>query len=210
MQTIGPLRRTSIDTAAVTMERAFLSDPLFIWVFPRSATRATALRTFMRGGLEYGVRYGRVTSAHDAKAVSIWVPPGPGLTMPRMVRSGFFGLPFRIGFGPFARFIGANEVMDKIHKRGVPEPHWYLMLVGVDPELQGRGVGSALVKEGLIQADRGGFPCYLETSEKRNLAFYERHGFFVLEETVLGKGGPVAWAMRREPQGDSIATGAQP
>lgn len=200
MHTIGPLRSASIDAAAVTMERAFSSDPLFLWVFPRAATRAGALRRFMRAGLEYGVRYGRVTSAHDAKAVSIWIPPGPGLTLPRMIRSGFFGLPFRIGFGPFAKFLGASDVMDRIHRREVPQPHWYLLLVGVDPELQGRGAGAALVKDGLLQADQGDFPCYLETSEKRNLAFYERHGFTVLEETVLGKGGPVAWAMRREPQ----------
>lgn len=190
------------------MERAFASDPLFTWVFPSSETRPAALRRFMRVPVEYGVRYGRVTASHDAKAVCVWIPPGPGLTIPRMIRCGFLGIPFRVGFGPFARFAGANGVMDKIHKRRVPESHWYLLLVGVDPELQNRGVGSALVKEGLLQADQSSCPCYLETSEKRNLAFYERHGFVVLEEATLGKGGPLAWAMRREPQRGSTATGA--
>lgn len=81
------------------------------------------------------------------------------------------------------------------------------MVVGVDPELQNRGVGSALVKEGLALADQSGCPCYLETSEKRNLAFYERLGFVVLAEATLGAGGPLAWAMRREPQRGSTAAG---
>jgi ribosomal protein S18 acetylase RimI-like enzyme len=94
----------------------------------------------------------------------------------------------------------ANETMDKIHKARVQEPHWYLMLVGVDPELQGRGVGSAIIREGLARADRESRPCYLETSEARNLGLYERHGFAVLEEATLGKDGPQAWAMRREPR----------
>jgi ribosomal protein S18 acetylase RimI-like enzyme len=115
-----------------------------------------------------------------------------------MIRSGMLGVPFRTGLRPFVKFMGANDTMDKIHKKRVPEPHWYLMVVGVDPELQNRGVGSALVKEGLARADQSGHPCYLETSEKRNLAFYERLGFVVLEEAKLGAGGPLAWAMRRE------------
>jgi ribosomal protein S18 acetylase RimI-like enzyme len=197
---ISPLPRSSIDTAAITLERAFLSDPMFAWIFPDSATRPAALRRFNRVPLDYGVRYGRVTMSHDAKAVCIWIPPGPGITISRMICSGMLGVPFRIGFRPFGKFMGANDTMDKIHKKRVPEPHWYLMIVGVDPELQNRGVGSALVKEGLAQADHSGRPCYLETSEKRNLAFYERLGFVVLEEAKLGAGGPPAWAMRREPR----------
>jgi len=97
--------------------------------------------------------------------------------------------------------MGANEIMERIHKKHVPEPHWYLAIVAVDPELQGRGLGSALVKEGLMQADQAHCPSYLETSEQRNLAFYERQGFVVVETVILGDGGPPAWAMRREPRG---------
>ena len=117
-----------------------------------------------------------------------------------MIRSGMLGVPFRMGFGPFRMFMTANDIMDKIHKARVPEPHWYLMVVGVDPALHNQGVGSAIVREGLALADRESKPCYLETSERRNLAFYERLGFVVLEEATLGNGGPKAWAMRRVPQ----------
>lgn len=200
MSAITPLQRTSIDRAAITLERAFSPDPMFTWVFPDAATRPAALQRLMRVPLETGLRYGRVTTSHDAKAACVWIPPGPGITIPRMIRSGGLGVPFRTGFGPFGKFMTANEVMDKIHKARVPEPHWYLVVVGVDPELQGQGVGSAIVREGLALADRESKPCYLETSERRNLAFYERVGFVVLEEATLGKGGPKAWAMRREPQ----------
>ena len=203
---INLLPRSSIDTAAITLERAFFSDPMFAWVFPDTATRPAALRRLNRLPLEYGVRYGRVTTSHDAKAVSVWIPPGQSITIPGMLRSGMLTAPFHTGFGAFAKFMRANNIMDKIHKKRVPEPHWYLMVVGVDPELQNRGAGSALVKEGLTLADQSNCPCYLETSEKRNLAFYERFGFVVLEQASLGAGGPPAWAMRREPPHGSIAT----
>jgi GNAT superfamily N-acetyltransferase len=70
--------------------------------------------------------------------------------------------------------MAANEVMDKIHKARVPGPHWYLFGVAVDPELHGQGIGSAIIREGLAVADRESKPCYLETSEPRNLALYFR------------------------------------
>ena len=200
MSAITPLQRGSIDRAAVTLERALSPDPMFTWLFPDPATRPAALQRFLRVPLEYGLRYGRVTTSHEGKAACVWLPPGAALTIPRMIRSGILGVPFRTGFGPFFKFMAANEIMDKIHKARVPEPHSYLMLVGVDPELQGQGAGSAIVREGLALADRESQPCYLDTSERRNLAFYERLGFVVLEEATLGRGGPKAWAMRREPR----------
>jgi ribosomal protein S18 acetylase RimI-like enzyme len=200
MSAIMSLQRGSIDRAAITLERAFSTDPLFTWIFPDPDTRSARLQRFIRVPLEYGVRYGRVTASHEAKAACVWLPPGAGMTMPRMIRSGMLGAPFRTGFGPFLKFMAANEIMDKIHKARAPEPHWYLVVVGVDPELQGQGVGSAIVRDGLAFADRESKPCYLDTSERRNLAFYERLGFVVLDEATLGKGGPKAWAMRREPR----------
>ena len=199
MSAITVLQRDAIDRAAHMLERAFSPDPMFTWIFSDSATRPAAVRALLRVPLEYGVRYGRVTTSHDARAVCIWLAPGSGLTIPRMIRCGMLSVPFRTGLGPFSTFMAANDVMDKIHKARVPEPHWYLLIAGVDPDLHGQGVGSAIVREGLALADREARSCYLETSEARNLQFYERLGFVVLEEATLGKGGPTAWAMRREP-----------
>jgi ribosomal protein S18 acetylase RimI-like enzyme len=200
MTAIAPLPRRAVDAAAVTMARAFDADPMFRWIFPDHVTRPASLRALSRVPIEYGARWGRVTSSDGVAAVSVWLPPGAGPTVPRMVRAGLLGVPFRTGLRSFAAFMKANDVMDRIHKARMPEPHWYLLLVGVDPELQGRGIGSALVKDGLAEVDGRGHPCYLETSERRNLAFYERHGFAVIEEVTLGAGGPLAWAMRREPR----------
>jgi|SRR5680860_1079140 len=114
----------------------------------------------------------------------------------------------RIGFRPMARFAGANAVMDKVHKRHVSQPSWQLLIVGVDPDLQGQGRGSAIVQEGLARADQAALPCYLEASTPANLAFYERLGFTNMEEATLGKGGPPAWGMRREGTPRPASAGA--
>lgn len=199
MEGINRLNPASAERAVVTLERAFAGDPMFTWMFPDPHQRSRALRLMNRVPLRYGLRYGLVTESNDGRAIAIWIPPGRAITVGGMIRCGMLGMPFGVGLRPFAMFMGANDVMGTFHKKYVPEPHWYLMVVGVDPDLQRRGLGSALVKEGLARAEASNGPCYLETSDERNLAFYERHGFVVVGTAPLGKGGPPGWAMRRNP-----------
>ena len=81
------------------------------------------------------------------------------------------------------------------------EPHWYLATLGTDPEVQGRGIGSALLRPVLEHCDAEGQPAYLESSKEKNLAFYSRHGFEVVKEVPLPGGGPTIWTMWRDPKG---------
>jgi GNAT superfamily N-acetyltransferase len=76
-------------------------------------------------------------------------------------------------------------------------PHMYLAVLGVEPERQGLGLGSQLLRPGLELCDAEGLPAYLETGKERNLAFYGRHGFDVIDQIVL-PGGPPLWFMWRE------------
>jgi ribosomal protein S18 acetylase RimI-like enzyme len=196
--TPAPLVPSMLAAANDTLVTAFLDDSMVRWVFPDPATRPSGLRRLNRVPLEYGLRYGYVRQSDEGRCVAIWIPPGAPLSLRRLVRSGILAVPFKTGLRPLARFGSANGVMEKIHKRHMSGPHWELLIVGVDPALQGRGRGSALVRDGLARADDSGLPCYLNTNTPANLPFYERLGFTVLEEASLGKAGPPAWAMRRE------------
>jgi GNAT superfamily N-acetyltransferase len=131
----------------------------------------------------------------------VWLPPGStSLSEERMGEIGFGEGPMQMGEEAFARF---GQVMGHIapkHEQHMPETHWYLMILGVDPPLQGQGIGGRLIQPVLGEADRDGLPCYLETAKARNVPFYERHGFAVIEETDAPDGGPHMWLMRREPR----------
>ncbi|HEX6888664.1 MAG TPA: GNAT family N-acetyltransferase [Candidatus Nanopelagicales bacterium] len=201
---IAVLDPSMMDRATETLTAAFLDDVMFRWVFPESQARARGLRPLNRVPLEFGLRYGVVRQSHGGGCVAIWVPPGQ-MSLGRMIRCGLLTVPLRTGLGPMARFAGANGVMDTIHKRHMRGPHWELLIVAVDPALQGGGHGTALLREGLARVDASGLPCYLATNTPANLPFYERLGFTVLEEASLGRGGPPAWAMRRPPAGQVVA-----
>jgi ribosomal protein S18 acetylase RimI-like enzyme len=87
-----------------------------------------------------------------------------------------------------------------LERRHPAEPlHYYLAVLGTDPDQQGRGLGSRVMRPVLDQCDSDGLGAYLESSKERNIDFYARHGFRVLEEVRLLR-GPSMWKMWRDPR----------
>lgn len=82
------------------------------------------------------------------------------------------------------------------------DPGWFLDTLVVRPERRGTGVGSALLRDGLAQADLDGRPVSLQTSSSENVEFYRRHGFEVTRTFAeLYPGSPPLWNMRRPAAG---------
>ena len=77
------------------------------------------------------------------------------------------------------------------------ERHWHVGPVGVEPGLQGRGVGSAVMRALCDAMDEAGEIAFLETETAPNVVFYRRLGFEVTDHTEL-PGLPI-WFMRRAP-----------
>jgi GNAT superfamily N-acetyltransferase len=86
-----------------------------------------------------------------------------------------------------------------VESRTPAEPLWLLDSIAVDPDAQGRGLGSALISDGLIRAYESGVGAFLSTGTRRNVAIYERCGFRVVEHVDAPGGGPHTWFMRADP-----------
>jgi ribosomal protein S18 acetylase RimI-like enzyme len=78
-----------------------------------------------------------------------------------------------------------------------PQPYWYLRYVGVAPEAQGKGWGSAIVRAGIARAASHGCGVLLETATPSNVAIYSRLGFEIMSEWDAPSGGPHFWTMVR-------------
>ena len=89
-------------------------------------------------------------------------------------------------------------MLEKHHPKA---PHYYLFAVGVTPEAQGKGLGGAILREGLKRADEAGAMAYLENSNPKNTLLYERLGFRVTAPLPLPKDAPPLLSMLRAAGG---------
>jgi len=195
---LRPAGEQDVPVLASRLGRAFRDNPGAGWVFPNEDSRLERLERLYALFLQrLWLGEADVYTTDRLGGAAIWLPPGgwrpsAGLQLrmlPRVV------LITREEFPRFLRYFNFIE------SRHPHEPHWYLSLLGVDPELQGRGFGSHLLQPGLRRCDQDGLPAYLETDTERNVALYQRHGFRVTEELPLPGGGPPFWLMWRDPAG---------
>jgi ribosomal protein S18 acetylase RimI-like enzyme len=91
-------------------------------------------------------------------------------------------------------------LLTRIEKHHPSEPHWYLEAIGTVPEARGRGIGPSVLTPVLERCDATGLPAYLESSNPRNISFYERHGFVAMPLFPLPDGCPPITPMWRDPR----------
>jgi GNAT superfamily N-acetyltransferase len=80
------------------------------------------------------------------------------------------------------------------------EPHVHLGPIGVAPEAQGEGIGSALMNRYIDHIKRQRSAGYLETDRPKNVEFYKKFGFTVRHEEQLI--GAPTWYMWRPCDGE--------
>ena len=81
----------------------------------------------------------------------------------------------------------AMTMLNARAKHDPDQAHWHIGPIGVHPDHQGEGVGSALLQAFLEMIDREGSPAFLETDVGRNVVLYERFGFSVIaRQDILG------------------------
>ena len=92
------------------------------------------------------------------------------------------------------------EYIEKKHKELAPFKHWYLAMLAVDPQHQGKRHASRLLNEMLSNIDKDGLHCYLETGGENNVSMYQHFGFEVVDEFVVPGTKDRLVAMLRKPK----------
>jgi GNAT superfamily N-acetyltransferase len=189
--------RADVPALARMLARAFLDDPVATWACRPLALRPATLQAFHATRLRHLLGHEEVWTTPARDSAALWAPPKRWKTTAREDLE-------------FARCLLHPRLLARLPlitagllgvERRHPHrpPHWYLAVLGTDPDAQGQGLGSAVLAPVLARCDADGVGAYLESSKERNIDFYARHGFRVTAELGLPR-GPKLWAMWRDPR----------
>jgi GNAT superfamily N-acetyltransferase len=190
----GPM----IQAASITCAQAFADDPFVTHLIPDQRKRAN-----LRYGFEYYLRTIRIaggdlfTTSMNCEGVAIWQDSRNKEPFGLFLRGGNPFLPFRCGLRFVLGDFRAERMGAKIKKACAPEHHVYLALFAVQPQFQGQGYGSRLLRPILNRLDETRTPCYLETQTTKNVSLYQHFDFKLVHETMFDKKVPF-YCMLRE------------
>lgn len=188
---------SDVSSLALVLTRAFDADPFINWVVRQDQRRETRMRyTFEVMLRRMSANLNETYTTSDLQGAAIWKRPGE-FKLPVLQQLQLLSAFARaMGWGRVPAFLRLLEHVEALHEHLVPEPHYYLFLLGVDPERQRCGLGSELLAPVLMRCDEEGKRAYLETSRAENLPFYARHGF-ELAQVVERTGWPKFWLLVR-------------
>jgi GNAT superfamily N-acetyltransferase len=192
------IRRAGLEDApklVVMLADAFHDDPVMRWWIDDSERAEVLPRVFDVLVRELFFPNGEVYTTDDVAGGALWGAPGRWPIDDE--RQAEFAHLWLEVLGPHAeRGSTLSSLLDKQHPS---EPHYYLGVLGVAPQRQCLGIGSALMEPVLAHCDSEGIPGYLEATNPRNRDLYLRHGFVVKQQVRLPDGPPL-WLMLREPR----------
>jgi GNAT superfamily N-acetyltransferase len=188
----GPER---LGVLAPVFGRAFVDEPMMLWPMGLRDDVVDRLTRCFGYFLEEALEHDVAWEVDDGLGAAVWMAPG----QPEAWGTDHPWHQPRIsaltddGGHRYDAFWGWVE------SRTPDEPLWLLDSLAVDPDAQGRGLGSALIRAGLTRAYESGVGAFLSTGTRRNVAIYERCGFRVVEHVDAPGGGPHIWFMRADP-----------
>ena len=195
------LRKDQIKPASRMLDRAFRDDPVTRYAFGAdiASERPYAYEFLLRYYFGQALIY---TPSERLEGIAIWQRyPLAKLSFWHSITSGAIWPALRTGTGAGNRMRVLEKYMEQKHAELVPAPHWYLAMLGVDPQFQGQGYASLLLNSMLARIDEEQLPCFLETTKAKNVPLYQHFGFNVIAEYVLPDSAVKFWGMLREHGG---------
>ncbi|ROO60406.1 acetyltransferase (GNAT) family protein [Micromonospora sp. Llam0] len=186
--------RNDINPLTPVLVDAFVDTPDASWLIPDPDERRRIYQQLCPAILTHGITAGTVYTSDDHAGAALWLPhtvahspdPHHAATVDRVT-------------GPHApRFARLAALL---HNHTPPRPHTYLAYLGVAPDRQRHGTGTALLTHRHATCDTAGTPVHLIATTPDARRLYQRLGYYDTTPTPvhLPDGGPPLWPMWRQP-----------
>jgi GNAT superfamily N-acetyltransferase len=190
------------DEAGALLARAFVDEPIFVAACPDRSQRARLCPSLFATNIWHACRFGQAWAAgvkpEAMQGVLYWTDMPEGDIGPERAKE--FGYD-----AIFADWGGALEKVVALEEAGIaaitdlPASWRYLQMIGVEPAWQGRGLGTALLRHAVVEAEAAGTALALVTERVDNVPLYQRVGLLLAGQGVAKDTTVPWWAFRTPP-----------
>lgn len=204
MITFEAMKSSELKECACLAAKSFYDYDYFSIWFPEERRRKRFLDALVKCEFKANIKLDTVyylTAKENGKIIAVAQLCSPDFKKPddlTYILSGWFKAQFRGGPKAVSEWQKMEEKASALCHT-LPGQNWYLSLLSVDPNMQGKHVGSRFLKECMIPfvEKNGGETLSLFTNSERNRQFYLKNGFeefdkkeFSYNKRVLG-----SWSM---------------
>jgi ribosomal protein S18 acetylase RimI-like enzyme len=181
------INKNEVHSAAQLLGKSFIDYPIFSFILPDRKYREKKIEFLFAFLINLGLLSGEViATSSKMEGISIWIDSSSKKpSTAKILWNCLIPLFLRIDPRSVFRFIKIGLVKAKV-RRDILKRHYFLLdLIGVNPIYQNQGYARRMIESKLKEYDNQPDPCYLETSDKNNLAFYEQFNFRLYHEYKL-------------------------
>ncbi len=162
-------------TAATALYEALVEDS-FYRTLEASSSRA-AMLCYLDYSLLEAEEFGVLTMHPEQVGAAAWSKPQDAVLAGDLAEQKKAFIREHMGDAALKVYSDMCNNMHALTSTQVPADCWYLSIIGIAPEAQGRGIGKQMLEDVLRNTDTAGISTYLETFTMRNKSFYERLGY---------------------------------
>lgn len=195
------VQKKDVKHAGRVLADAFHHDPIWNKIFEGESDIEKKFRAFFETPVRYCLKYGEVYApSEQIEGVIGWVPGEyADMTAWPMICSGAIFSAIRMGWNIPKKLAPLSGTIVKDRHENMPGgAYLYLLIVGVNTGMQGKGLGRQLIDAAIEKSERDKLRLYLETETEENARMYEHFGFRLLKKITLPVLNLPMWEMVRE------------
>jgi len=165
------------------LNQSFATEPSLNWMLSKSRNKRK-LALMLDYIFEETLAKGEIYITNDCMATAMWFSQErEKVTLAYIKRT--VSLILKIGLISTIRSLRVNAFTFSQFPK---TDFFYLYMLGVKPQAQGKGLASILLNSVLDSKKKEGLPVYLQTATPTNLDIYKNKGFKIDSEKIFGKG----------------------
>lgn len=179
------MRRANYSDKSIILDilaRSFDDNKSVNYVVKQDQKRCERIRSLMDYSFNVCNAFGEVWISDDQQACALILHPDQKRTSLRTLIWDMKLALAVIGLDRVGAVLKRESMIKTKHPR---EPFSYLWFIGVNPQRQNKGIGSAFIQDVINECERKKRPIYLETSTEKNLPFYKKFGFEIFHSLDL-------------------------